>query len=87
MQAMLVAFISTNMSGIPPTKANPIGRTFSPPPLSTINLPDEEQIIEDLDDIEGMQVMIQAISFFVSMFVAIIIDTTYVSDVNIHVPL
>ena len=28
MQAMLAAFISTNMSGIPPTKANPIGRTF-----------------------------------------------------------
>ena len=28
MQAMLAAFISTNTSGIPPTKANPIGRTF-----------------------------------------------------------
>ena len=31
MQAMLAAFITTNTSGIPPTKANPIGRTF---PLS-----------------------------------------------------
>ena len=30
MQAMLVAFISMNMSGIPPTKANLIGRTFPP---------------------------------------------------------
>ena len=38
MQAMLAAFISTNTSGIPPTKANPIGRTF--PPLFTINLPE-----------------------------------------------
>ena len=28
MQAMLAAFISTNMSGIHPTKANPIGRTL-----------------------------------------------------------
>ena len=39
MQAMLAAFISTNTSGIPPTKANPIGRTF--PPLFTINLPEK----------------------------------------------
>ena len=56
---MLTAFISMDASSIPPTKANPIGRTF--PPLFTINLPEEEQIIEDLDDIESMQVMIQAI--------------------------
>ena len=40
MQAMLVAFISTNTSGIPPTKVNPIGRMF--PPLFTINLPEED---------------------------------------------
>ena len=30
MQAMLAAFLTANMSGIPPTKANPIGRTFPP---------------------------------------------------------
>ena len=71
MQAMLTAFISMNKSGIPPTKANPIGRTF--PLLFTFNLPEEEQIIEDLDDIEGMQVTIQVISFFVCAIVAIII--------------
>ena len=71
MQAMLTAFISMNMSGTPPTKANPIGRTF--PPLFTINLPGEEQIIKDLDNLEGMQVMIQTISFFVCAIVAIII--------------
>ena len=40
------------MSGIPPTKANPIGRMF--PPLFTINLPEEDQIVNDLEDIEGM---------------------------------
>ena len=67
MQAMLAAFISTNMSGIPPTKANLIGRT-----LFTINLP-EDQIVDDLEDIEGMQVTIQAISFIVCAIVAIII--------------
>ena len=71
MQAMLAAFITTNMSGIPPSKANPISRTF--PPLFTINIPEEDQIVEDLEDIEGMQTTIQAISFIVCVIVAIII--------------
>ena len=71
MQAMLAAFITMNMSGIPTTKANPIGRMF--PPLFTINLPEEDQIVEDLEDIEGMQTTIQAISFIVCIIVAIII--------------
>ena len=70
MQAMLVPFISANMADIPPTKANPIGRTF--PPHFTINLPEEDQIVDDLEDIEGMQVMIQARSFIVCAIVAII---------------
>ena len=67
MQAMLAAFISMNISGIPPTKATPIGRTF--PPLFTINLPEEDQIVDDLEDIEGMQITIQAISFIVGAIV------------------
>ena len=71
MQAMLAAFITMNMSGIPPTKANPVGRMF--PHLFTINLPEEDQIIEDLEDIEGMQITIQVISFIVCVIVAIII--------------
>ena len=71
MQAMLAAFISMNTSGIPPTKANPICRTF--PPLFTINLQEEDQIVDDLEDIEGMQTMIQAISFIICTIVAIII--------------
>ena len=71
MQAILAAFISTNTFSIPPTKANSIGRTF--PPLFKINLPEEEQIVEDLDDIEGMKVIIQAISVLVCIVVAIII--------------
>ena len=70
-QAMLAAFITMNMSGIPPSKANPIGRIF--PPLFTINLPEEDQIIKDLEDIEGMQTTTQVISFFVCAIVVIII--------------
>ena len=55
LQAMLAVFISMNTSGIPPTKANPIGRTF--PPLFTINLLQEDQIVDDLEDIEGTQLL------------------------------
>ena len=69
MQAMLAAFISMNTSGIPPTKANPISRTF--PPLFTINLPEKDQTVDDLEDIEGMQIMIQAIAFIVCTIVVI----------------
>ena len=71
MQAMLAALISTNTSGIPPTKANPIGRMF--PSLFTINLQDEDQIVDDLEDIEGMQITIQVISSIVCAIVPIII--------------
>ena len=71
MQAMPAAFISMNTSGIIPTKANPIGRTF--PPLFTINLLEEDQIVNDLEDIEGMQITIQAISFVVCAIVTVII--------------
>ena len=59
MQAMLAAFIAMNMSGIPPTKDNAIGRAFSP--LFVINLP-KDQIVKDLEDIERMQITTQAIS-------------------------
>ena len=70
MQAMLAAFITMNTTGIPPSKANPIGRTF--PPLFTLNL-EEDQIFEDLEDIEGMQTMIQVISFIVCAVIVITI--------------
>ena len=54
MQAMLMAFISTNMSnsGIPSGKANSISRTF--PPLFMIEIPEEEKTVEDLQEIESM---------------------------------
>ena len=46
MQAMLMAFITMNTSNssIPSAKANSISRTF--PPLLTIKIPEEEQIVE-----------------------------------------
>ena len=60
-----------NTSRIPPTKANPISRIF--PHIFTINLQEEDQIVKDLEDIEGMQITIQVISFIVCVIVAIII--------------
>ena len=62
MQAMLTAFITMNKSntGIPSTKANSMSRTF--PPLFMIKIPEEEQIIEDLQEIESMQLVVQVVS-------------------------
>ena len=76
MQAMLAAFITMNMTGIPPPKANSIGRMF--PPLFTLNLCEEDQIIKDLEDTQGMQATIQVISFIVCVILAIkILYQTY----------
>ena len=73
MQAMLMAFITTNMSnsGIPSTKANPISRTF--PPLFTIKISEEEKIVEDLQEIESMQLIVQVIMVIVCILVAFIV--------------
>ena len=51
MQAILMAFITTNTnnSSIPSAKANPMSRTF--PPLFTIKISEEEKIAEDLHKI------------------------------------
>ena len=85
MQAILAAFITMNTSSIPPSKANPIGRMF--PPLFTINLPEEDKIIKDLQDMEGMQTTIQIISFFVYAIVAIKYCIRFLNDVITHVQL
>ena len=73
MQAMLVAFITMNMSnsGIPSTKANPISRTF--PPLFTIKISKEEKIVEDLQDFKSMQLIVQVIMVIVCILVAFIV--------------
>ena len=72
MQAMLMAFITTNMSnsGIPSAKANPISRTF--PLLFTIKISKEEKIAEDLQEIESMQLIVQVIMVIVCILIAFI---------------
>ena len=73
MQAMLTAFITTNMnnSGISSAKANPISRTF--PSLFTIKISEEEKIAEDLHKIECMQLMVQVIMIIVCILIAFIV--------------
>ena len=73
MQAMLTAFLTTNTSnsGIPSTKANSISRTF--PPLFTIKIPEEEQIVKDLQEVESMQLVVQVIMVIVCIIVAFIV--------------
>ena len=73
MQAMLTVFITTNMnnSGIPSAKANSISRTF--PPLFTITIHEEEQIVEDLQEIESMQLVVQVIMVIVCIIVTCIV--------------
>ena len=73
MQAMLMAFITMNMSnyGIPSTKANPINRTF--PPLFMIKISEEEKIVEDLQEIESMQLIVQVIMVIVCILIAFLV--------------
>ena len=68
-----MAFITMNTSnsGIPSTKANSISRTF--PPLFTIKIPEEEQIVEDLQEIESMQLVVQVIVAIVCIIMAFIV--------------
>ena len=83
MQAMLMAFITMNMSnsGIPSTKANPISRTF--PPLFTIKMSEEEKIAEDLHEIESMQLIVQVIMIIVCILIAFIVMYYCCKTVNI----
>ena len=73
MQAMLMAFITTNTSnsGIPSTKANPISRTF--PPLFMMKISEEEKIAEDLHEIKSMQLIVQVIMIIVCILIAFIV--------------
>ena len=73
MQVMLAAFIKTNTknSGIQSVQADQIGRTY--PPLFTINLLKEEEILEDLKEISAMEYVVQDIMIIVCIAVVIII--------------
>ena len=73
MQTMLMAFITTNTSnsGIPSTKENSISRTFLP--FLMIKIPEEEQIVEDLQEIKSMQLVVQVIMVIVFIIIAFIV--------------
>ena len=65
MQAMLAAFLQTNIknTAIQSVQADQIGRTY--PLLFTINLPKEEEIIDDLREITMMEYVAQVIMIIV----------------------
>ena len=73
MQVMLAAFLQTNTNntGIQSVQADQIGRTY--PPLFTINLLKEEEILDDLKEISTMEYVVQVIMIIVCIAVVIII--------------
>ena len=73
MQVMLASFLQTNTknSGIQSVQADQIGRTY--PPLFTLNLPKEEEIIDDLKEITAMEYVVQVIMIIVCIAVVIIV--------------
>ena len=77
MQAMLATFlqINTKNSAIQSVQADWIGRTY--PPLFTINLPKEEEIIDNLREITTMEYVVQVIMIIVCIAIVIIIMYFY----------
>ena len=73
MQAMLTAFlqINTKNTDIQSVQADQIGRTY--PPLFTINLPKEEEIMDDLREITTMEYVVQVIMIIVCIAIVLII--------------
>ena len=73
MQVMLAAFLQMNTknTSIQSVQADQIGRTY--PPLFTINLPKEEEIIDDLKEITAMEYVVQFIMIIVCIAVVIIV--------------
>ena len=73
MQAMLAAFLQMNTknTGTQSVQADQIGRTY--PPLFTLNLPKEEEIMDDLGEITAMEYVVQAIMIIVCIAIVLII--------------
>ena len=73
MQAMLTAFLQMNTknTGIQSVQADQIGRTY--PPLFTLNLPKEEEIIDDLREITAMEYVVQVIMIVVCITIVLIV--------------
>ena len=72
MQAMLAAFLQTNTknNAIQTVQVDWIGRTY--PLLFTINLPKEEEIIDDLREITMMEYVVQVIMIIVCIAIVLI---------------
>ena len=70
---MLTAFlqINTKNTGIQSVQADQIGRTY--PPLFTLNLPKEEEIMDDLREITSMEYVVQVIMIIVCIAIVLII--------------
>ena len=73
MQVMLAVFLQMNTKNIDiqSVHADQIGRTY--PPLFTLNLPKEEEIIDDLREITAMEYVVQFIMIIVCIAVVIIV--------------
>ena len=73
MQVMLTAFlqINTKNTGIQSVQADQIGRTY--PLLFTLNLPKEEEIMDDLREITIMKYVVQVIMIIVCIAIVLII--------------
>ena len=73
MQVMLAAFLQMNTknTSIQSVQADQIGRTY--PLLFTLNLPKEDEIIDDLKEITAMEYVVQVIMIIVCIAVAIIV--------------
>ena len=73
MQVMLAAFLQMNTknTGIQSVQADQIGRTY--PPLFTLNLPKEEEIIDDLREITAMEYVVQVIMIIVCIAIVFIV--------------
>ena len=70
---MLAAFLQMNTmnTGTQSVQAEQIGRTY--PPLFTLNLPKEDEIIADLREITAMEYVVQVIMIIVCIAVVIIV--------------
>ena len=73
MQAMLTAFLQINIknTGIQSVQADQIGRTY--PPLFKLNLPKEEEIMDNLREITTMEYVVQVIMIIVCIAIVLII--------------
>ena len=72
MQVMLTAFLQMNTknTGIQSVQTDQIGRTY--PPLFMLNLPKEEEIIDDLREITTMEYVVQVIMIIVCIAIVLI---------------